>query len=234
MDGNLTALAWQLLSSETNLTIAQVFLTAILAIFTTVLAIFTRRLSHATDRYAVLVGDQNDMMKDNRDHELLVKKYTRMLDEMNNLVAPLYANRNDPSIFISYSEENLLIQITLRENTHNTFQMEFSETYRFWKNIYEYLYLSQSYDLTKCLKTYMKCIENYGRFISAENHEARKLLQKNSTDTRLYKSENVIYNMKNTIEDRYDELDKQIKDIQDELRISESSRQASNPKHEDE
>lgn len=169
MDGNSTNLVVvEFLSNHSDafLSIAQLG-TAV------VLAYFTIKLYQATAKYANLVESQNEMineqikkmeshnlimesqnliMHENRDYDLMIKKYNRMLDEMKNLVAPLYARRNDPIIF---TREGFDSKVKCQSMGHciveNPVNRDF---YEFWEDIYRNLYLNQSTELQACLNKY--------------------------------------------------------------------------------
>jgi len=144
MDGNST-IAFFTAYGGGLLGIAQVG-TAVVLVF------FTYKLFKATNRDADLVQKQNDMMRDTQDHELLLKKYNRMLDEMKDFVAPLYGRRKDPQIFSDYEFGSQLLGISSSEN------LILPEYFEFWKNIHYRLYLNQSKELQKCLDVYLESI----------------------------------------------------------------------------
>jgi len=109
------------------------------------------------DRIEVLSSTEHSRLAVSpyRDHDQLVEKLKRLRNEMEKLVGPLYANRTDPNIFMSNDETELSNKMIFSETR---IREEFYKTDKFWKNIYENLYISQSEDLTMLLKTYMKCI----------------------------------------------------------------------------
>ncbi len=168
MNGNSTNLVVEFLSNHSGalLSIAQLG-TAV------VLAYFTIKLYQATAKYANLVESQNEMMKEqakivesqnlimesqnqimreNRDYDLMVKKYNRMLDEMKNLVAPLYARRNDPIIF---TQEGFDSKVKCQSMGHRIVEDPVNRNfYEFWENVYRNLYLNQSTELQACLNKY--------------------------------------------------------------------------------
>ncbi len=170
-----------------------------------VLAYYTKKLYHATSKYANLVESQNQMMSENRDHGLLVKKYNRMLDEMNNLVAHLYASRNNQNIFAP-------IKIISNVGTVNGKVNPASyENYIFWENIEKNMYLNQSSELKDRLDEYLNSLTY-------------------KSDPK--KMQPIIENLVETIERRHLELTKQILEIENDLKISGFSQQASNPSNE--
>lgn len=140
MDGNSTMSVGQLLSTHSGdlFSISQIFLAAALVYF--------------TSKYANLVNEQNKMMLKNRDYGLIVKKYNRMLDEMDNLVALLYSSRNNPNIFAP-------MKIISNVGTVNgKIHQPSYENYTFWENIEKNMYLSQSSELNTSLEKYLKSL----------------------------------------------------------------------------
>jgi len=220
MDGNSTMSLGQFFSGYSEL-----FLSFILVIITGILAYYTKNLYHATSKYVDLVGsqnqimdEQNKMMDENRKHELLVKKYNRMLDEMKNLIAPLYASRDDPQIFIPIKLDSKIIT----DLETSEIDQIYYNSYEFWMNIRKNIYLNGSEELKKQLRKY----EDSLRHPSMKRDERRDKYY-----SRMFEKNNKI--LVDIIEHRHCELAEQIKDIEEELGISESSQLTSNPKHED-
>jgi len=210
-----------------------------------VLAIFTIKLYHATARYADLVDSQNAIMKDQngildeqnkkvelqnlimkyqnqlnsekKDHDVLVMKYNRMLDEMDNLVAPLFARRYDEQIFSMKKFDSKIKFKNFRGRVdENPIDREF---YEFWENIVRYSYLDQSSYLLTHINKYKQSIKN---LIESEGKLEEK--QRKFEEDK----EEFIY----IVEHRYSELMEQIKITANKLKLSESPQQASNPGHE--
>lgn len=239
MDGNSTMSLGQFLSGY-----SEIFLPCILVILTGVLAYYTKNLYHATSKYVGLVGSQNkimekqnEMMDENRKHELLVKKYNRMLDEMKYLVAPLYARRNDPQIFTLREFDSKIKYANLYSSIgEDPINREF---YEFWENVYRNLYLNQSSSLLRHFNKYSQSILNFYKF-EAENSEFRGLYGSGYSDETLNEKQKMIsdefeFNREifiNIIEHRYNKLSIQISMIEKDLNISASSLQVSNPRHE--
>jgi hypothetical protein len=201
MDGNSTMSLGQLLSGY-----SEIFLSSILIILTGVLAYYTRNLSHSTSKYVDLVRSQNRIMDENMKHELLVKKYNRMLDEMKYLVAPLYASRKDPQIFIPIRLDSKIIT----DIETNEIDKIYYNSYEFWDSIAKNLYLCRSEELKQQLREYRLYLRPFG---TRRDRKADKFYSQ--------KYEGNKKSLVDTIEHRHDELAKQIFEIENELGISE-------------
>jgi len=229
MDGNSTMSLAQFLSSH-----SEIFLSFTLVILTGVLAYYTKNLYHATSKYVDLVGsqnqimdEQNKMMDENRKHELLVKKYNRMLDEMNKLVAPFYARRTDSIIFrpVLYDDINK-IPIKSSEESELFYDSD-REFYEFWENIYRNLYLNQSVKLQKCLDEFQKSKRIYCKECNQKLNGCETQGLGEATHAYQSSKENLI----DIIEYRYFELRELILEIENKLKIREASQRASDPSH---
>ena len=139
-------------------------------------------------------------------------------------VAPLYARRNDPQIFQAHKYEK---KIELYKRAFDIHRDDVNKEFHdFWENIFKNLYLNQSNKLQKSIDMYFPSIN---KFVSHYDDSPDPVELEMDLDD--FKNTRKI--LKDNIETRYEELRTLISDIENELRISESSKQPSTPDPED-
>jgi len=201
-----------------------------------VLAIFTKRLWDSTSNYSRQVEIQTGFMKENiglakdqadidakkvelaksqveieykkMEHSRLLKQYEKIVEEMTLLVAPLYGRRNDKSLFsLNYNRAQRIETMHLGKDL----VQERYDYVTFWDTIDQNIYLNRSDVLKNALTNHNAEVENY--FAIRENREEKERWEKQFYDTTLPYLTKVI-------ENRYEELDKELKEYENKLQLS--------------
>jgi hypothetical protein len=158
---------------------------------TVALAITTWLYRKDVKRQAETMEKQSNLMYEKMEYDRLVKSYERLLKEMNNLVAPLYTMKNNDVIF------------SLQISSRKWQDAKGNEHFTFWEGIKQNMYLSTP-DLHSRLIDYF----------SKENMFWTKNQQPEKDAFDASKEE-----LKKLIEQKYSDLDAEIKEIEAKLGI---------------
>ena len=150
---------------------------------------------------------QSKIMLENAEYDRLSRRLERLNKEMALLVGPLYVRRNETGIF-------KMVDRSERYSYHvkDVLNAMHYDYITFWEAIDLHLYLNQSSELRRALNNYSQAISNNFYFIEQNNQ------QEVDRNKEIFQNKTVPFLIKK-IEERYDQLDKDIKDLEDRLNI---------------
>lgn len=166
-----------------------------------------REESATMKRQADAMEGQSSLMRENMEHDRLSKRYERLIKEMTLLIGPLYARRKEKFIFE-------MVNRSERYGTHlrDVQNAKHYDYVTFWDTIDRYLYLNQSSELSRALGNYNQAIYHNFYFLD------QKMEPERLTNMKLFQDNTVPFLIK-TIEERHDQLDKEIKELEVKLKI---------------
>ena len=166
-----------------------------------------REESATMKRQADAMEGQSSLMHENMEHDRLSKKYERLIKEMTLLIGPLYGRRKEDYIFE-------MVNRSQRYGTHirDVQNAKHYDYVTFWDTVDQYMYLNQSSELSRAFGNYYEVLNNLFYFLEQKMQpelEMNKKLFQNTTVPLLIKK----------IEERYDQLDREIKELEIKLKI---------------
>lgn len=199
----------------------------ITAIATSVLAYYNRETLKSVESQVDLIREQASAMKDqvgamekqsslmleNMEYDRVIKKYERVNMEMAQLVGPLFARRRDPNIFSLKVKRSgrIFVSPTARVPDPNPDALIY-DFVSFWDSIDQNMYLNRSSILLKAIKDFSEKINKYHEFLSSgKEMEAKYELKGFEESFKVY--------LIKVIEIRYDEITKEIAEIEEELKF---------------
>jgi hypothetical protein len=201
--------------------VSSIFLGVITALATVALAYYAKRsfkgvkdqmdliFKQSIDmkRQADAMEIQSKIMLENIEYNRLSKQHERLSTEMALLVGPLNARRKETKIFrmVDRSERYSHHAKEVLNAMHHDY-------ITFWETIDKNLYLNQSSELRRALDNYYQAIYHNFYFLELNMQSEAK------TNEDIFQNHTVPFLIKK-IEERYNQLDKEIEAIEDRLNI---------------
>lgn len=155
---------------------------------------------------AETMREQSNLMLETMECDRLIRWRKRLNKEMKSFVGYLYERRNDTSIF-KLQKRSKRIQIPRQDRNKDE---EIYDFVIFWDTVDRYTYLNQSDNLRTALNNYNSSIEEYSA--ASGNQQDQDKIKENFETKHLP-------NLKKAIEYRFDELDKELKEIEAKINL---------------
>lgn len=160
-----------------------------------------------TRKQAEIMEIQSNLMHQNMEYDRLLKQHERLIKEITLFLGPLFARRNDSSVFkLERRSQTILVF------ARGTIDQERYYYNTFWNDVDQNIYLNQSDILRNALNKYNATIDAYFEANQQNKPDDAKKLEDEFNNS-------IKPDFIRTISKRHSELDDKLKKIEKELKI---------------